>query len=249
MNIRIWSIVCFFLCAGWLSAGISIDQVELNLQLKPGEKRVTEIRVSNSGDADIPVRFYIQDWKHTTKGDLETMDSDPDEGAAQWISVTPNQVVLKPGTTQVLLLNVAMPDSNLTGERRAILFAETESLQTQTLSGQRSLGMKVITRLGTKIFLSNQELKPAMEISKIEKVGTDLQVTLRNPGLRHVLCEKGQLNIDLIQGNEKVPFPPFSVLPGMTRMVSVKLPDKSKRVLVVLDYGGADLVAGEYEIP
>lgn len=254
-----------------LRAGIVVNLGKLELELGPDGRTTRELEIANPGGAATAVKVFVADWKQDATGAVEAVDpslSKMPDSAAAWLGVTPQLFVLQKGEKKVVTVSFATPkpaSAMLLKEYRAMVFAETsETHAAQSSAPGRELEVRVIGRIGTKIFVRNPQgpLKRDCAVTKVAEATQGghrgLEIQVQNEGNVHVESEASTVAIRDQSGRtlETIPVGPFSILIGQLRTVFVELPEPGKsklepgqtyNALTVIDYGGSDLVAGELE--
>ena len=179
----------------------------------------------------------------------------------------PQRFVLQKGEKKNVTVSIATPKGALPlKEYRTMVFTETaETHAAQSTAPGRELQVRVINRIGTKIFLRNPQgqTKLDCEVTKVAEETHDgkrgLEIQVANRGDVHLESDNSKVAFRSAAGVtvETLPVSPFSILPGKTRTAFLELPDPEKsklekgkkyNALAVIDYGGTDLVAGELEL-
>jgi len=250
--------------------GIIVNLGTLDIELGPDGRTTRELEIANSEDKPADVSVFVADWKQDENGAVEAVDpsiAKSPESATGWISVNPQRFVLKKGERKVVTVSLALPkDASQMPlkEYRSMVFAETSDTKAQTAAAGREVKVRIIGRIGTKIFVRNTQGPTKLDcaVTKIEESTRDekhgLQIQTSNRGNVHIQSDASKLVFrDQAGGTiETSPISPFSILPGHQRIVFVELPEAGKSklekgkkysALAVIDYGGSDLVAGELE--
>jgi P pilus assembly chaperone PapD len=251
-------------------AGVIVNLGKLVIELGPDGRTTRELEIASTNDKPTEVSVFPSDWKQDETGAVEavsaTKETVPDS-ATGWIGVNPQRFVLKKDEKKIITVSIATPKGAMPlKEYRSMVFTETSDTRPAQPSGSgRELQVRVIGRIGTKIFIRNPQglAKVDCEVTKIEEATQDgkrgLTIQTSNHGNVHVQSDASNLAFRNAAGVtvETLPIPPFSILPGHTRRVFFEFPElgKSKlekgtkyNALAVIDYGGSDLVAGELEL-
>jgi len=187
------------------------------------------------------------------------------------LTVSPLSVRIEPHTTRIVRLGVQSAAA-LTKECGNIVFVE--EVPQRAATGANSL--QYIFRTGVKVYVAPPGLKRdgAVEDMAVEDVAvpatasstpsvkpaaavsatTKKQISIRfhNTGGMHLLA-KGRLEFRRLDNSlaTQVPITEFPTLPGSTRKVMVDVPSGLAPgdyvVLALIDFGGAELVAGQID--
>lgn len=251
-------------------AGIIVNLGQLDIELGPDGRTTRQLEVANTEEKPADVSVFVADWRQDENGAVEAVDPSVEkspESATGWISVNPQRFVLIKGEKKIITVSLAMPkDAGLMPlkEYRSMVFAETSDTKAQTAAAGREVKVRIIGRIGTKVFVRNPAgpTKLDCEVTKIAEATRDgkqgLEIHTSNRGNVHIQSDASKLAFRNQAGAtiETSPISPFSILPGHERTVFVELPEAGKSklekgkkysALAVIDYGGSDLVAGELE--
>lgn len=252
-------------------AGIVVNLGKLELELGPDARAMRELQIANSGDKPAEVSVFASDWTQDENGAVDAVDpskcAKAADSATGWIAVNPQRFILQKGEKKIVSIAIATPKGAMAiKEYRSMIFTETSDVQKSAASGNgRELEVRVIGRIGTKVFIRNPQgtAKVACEVTKMSEGTRDgkrgLLVEAKNGGNVYVKSENSTIALRG-SGGETVatlPIAAFSILPGQTRILFCELPlageskiqaGRKYNALAVIDYGGSDLVAGEYEL-
>jgi P pilus assembly chaperone PapD len=258
------------LARGQSEAGIVVNLGKLELELGPDVRATRELQIANTSDKPTEVSVFASDWTQDENGAVDAIDpgqnSRPSDSATAWIAVNPQRFILQKGERKTVSIAIATPKAAMgLKEYRSMIFTETTDVQKSQAGGpDRELQVRVIGRIGTKVFIRNPrgEKKVACEVTKVCEGSKDgkrgLLVEAKNEGNVYVKSENSTIALRAPGGETvaTVPIPAFSILPGGTRLLFCELPKEGEcrlqagrkySALAVIDYGGSDLVAGEYE--
>jgi hypothetical protein len=214
---------------------------------------------------------FASDWTQDKTGAVDAVTSDPKaaDSATPWVSVNPQRFTLQKGERKIVTIAIATPKSAVEmplKEYRTMIFTETSDTRKSEASAPgRDLQVRVIGRIGTKIFLRNPPVgtKLDCEVTKMEVTTRDgkrgVLIESQNGGNVHVQCDNSTIAFRNAAGATvaTLPLPAFSILPGHSRSLFFELPETGTsklekgakyNALAMIDYGGSDLVAGELEL-
>ncbi len=147
-------------------------------------------------------------------------------------------------------------------EYRSMIFTQTTEIKEQAPSPGRELRIRMISRIGTKVFVRNPQAQAKLdcEVTNLKEATREgqrgLEIQVANHGNQHIQSDASQVAFrdDAGATIDTLSISPFSVLPDHRRNVFLELPQPGKSkldkgrhysALAVIDYGGSDLVAGE----
>jgi P pilus assembly chaperone PapD len=254
------------------SAQLLVDPLEVTV-FTAGTSRVSaSFSMLNPSDKPVQASITRQDWDRVENGDnrfLPTGTSGASCGAM--LSVSPLSIRIEPHTSRIVRLGVQNA-TGLSKECWDIVFVE--EVPQRAATGANSL--QYIFRTGVKVYVAPPGLKRdgAVEDMAVEDVpvpatassktpvktvvaapaATKKQVSIRfhNTGGMHLLA-KGRLEFRRLDNSlaMQVPIAEFPTLPGTIRKVMVDVPNGLAPgdyvVLALIDFGGAELVAGQIE--
>ena len=254
------------------SAQLLVDPLEVTM-FTAGTSRVSaSFSMVNASDKAVQASITRQDWDRVENGDnrfLPTGTSGASCGAM--LSVSPLSIRIEPHTTRIVRLGVQNAAA-LSKECWNIVFVE--EVPQRAAAGANSL--QYIFRTGVKVYVAPPGLKRdgAVEDMAVEDVAvpatasstppvkaavavpaaTKKQISIRfhNTGGMHLLA-KGRLEFRRLDNSlaTQVPITEFPTLPGATRKVMVDVPSGLAPgdyvVLALIDFGGAELVAGQID--
>lgn len=252
------------------AGGVIVNLGKLELELGPNGRTTRQLEIVNTDNKPADVSVFVADWSQDENGAVEAVDPSktkaPDSASA-WIGVDPQRFVLQKGEKKNVTVSIATPKGALPlKEYRSMVFTETaETRAPQIAAPGRELQVRVISRIGTKIFLRNPQgqTKLDCEVTKVAEETRDgkrgLEIQVANRGDVHLESDNSKVAFRNAAGVtvETAPVSPFSILPGKTRNAFFELPEpgesklengKKYNALAVIDYGGDDLVAGELEL-
>jgi P pilus assembly chaperone PapD len=253
-------------------AQLLVDPLEVTMFTAGASRVSASFSMANASDNAVQASITRQDWDRVENGDnrfLTTGTSGASCGAV--LSVSPLSIRIEPHTTRIVRLAVQNAAA-LTKECWNIVFVE--EVPQRAVAGRNSL--QYIFRTGVKVYVAPPGLKRdgAVEDMAVEDVAvraaasstppvkpaaavppaTKKQISIRfhNTGGMHLLA-KGRLEFRRLDNSlaTQVPIPEFPTLPGATRKVMVDVPSGLTPgdyvVLALIDFGGAELVAGQID--
>jgi P pilus assembly chaperone PapD len=235
-----------------VSAQLLVDPLEVTL-LTAGSNRVSaSFSLANTSNNPVQATITRQDWDREENGDnrfLAAGTSGKSCGAI--LTVSPLSIRIDPHSTRIIRLGVQNA-ATLSKECWDIFFVE-EVPQRASVRGN---SLQYIFRTGVKVYVAPPGLARdgAVEDMAVEEAGTKKQISVQfhNTGGMHLLA-KGRLEFRRLDNSvaAEVPIPEFPTLPGATRKLSLDVPGGlvpgDYVVLALIDFGGAELVAGQID--
>jgi P pilus assembly chaperone PapD len=254
------------------SAQLLVDPLEVTI-FTAGTSRVSaSFSMVNASDKPVQASITRQDWDRVENGDnrfLPTGTSGASCGAM--LSVSPLSIRIEPHTSRIVRLGVQNA-ATLSKECWDIVFVE--EVPQRAAAGSNSL--QYIFRTGVKVYVAPPGLSrdAAVEDITVEDLPVSpsasstsattavaagsaaarkqIAIRFHNTGQAHLLA-KGRLEFRRLDNSVAmtVPIAEFPTLPGATRKVVVEVPRTLAPgdyvVLALVDFGGAELVAGQID--
>jgi P pilus assembly chaperone PapD len=253
------------------SAQLLVDPLEVTLVVSGANRVSGSFSLSNTSDAPVQATITRQDWDRAENGDNRFLAAGSSgTSCGTMLSASPLSIRVEPHSSRIIRLAV-QTDAATTRECWNIFFVE-EVPQRTSVKGN---SLQYIFRTGVKVYVAPPGLARdgAVEDMAVEDVpvtptaassaaaklhpttpATKRQISIRfhNTGGIHLLA-KGHLEFRRLDNTvvTQVPIAEFPTLPGATRKVMVDLPTGLAPgdyvVLALIDFGGADLVAGQID--
>src|SRR6266550_1158637 len=255
------------------SAQLLVDPLEVTM-LAAGTDRVSaSFSLSNTSDSPVQATISRSDWDRAENGDNRFLAAGSSgNSCGTMLSVSPLSVRIEPHSSRVVRLAV-QTGAALTRECWDIIFVE-EVPQRATTKGN---SLQYIFRTGVKVYVAPPGLSrdaavedmaivdappakpgsstPAKQVNNASSpAAAKRQVAIRfhNTGGMN-LVSKGRLEFRRLDNSlaTQVPIAEFPTLPGATRRLLVDVPNDLAAgdyvVLALIDFGGAELVAGQID--
>lgn len=242
--------------AGSAAAQLSVD--ELELFMRPGSApRSGVIRVTNSSPQAVQALIDIQDWDRDEAGTnrfhaLGTHE----QSCRQRLKVFPMALRIEAGATETLRVSF---DGAATESCWAVVFIQGNEQRTQSNQSQ----ITYVVRTGVKVYVEPAAATRNGDVEGVQMVlqrvagSADttavphLEVQFKNTGTAH-LKPRGAIEIRSADNvaAAKLDIAEFPIVPGALRKLALPLPQLRPGryvALALLDYGGADIAAGQYE--
>src|SRR4029077_3249093 len=254
------------------SAQLLVDPLEVTI-VATGTNRVpASFSVSNTSNEVVQATITRSDWDRAENGDnrfLTAGSTGTSCGANPRVS--PLSIRVEPHPSRVIRLGI-QSGAAVTKECWDIFFVEEVPKRAST----KGNSLQYIFRTGVKVYVAPPGLSRdgAIENMAVEDVpvpratssstpvktvstvppATKRQISVRfhNTGGMHLLG-KGRLECRRLDNSlaAEVPIPEFPTLPGATRKVTIDVPGNLAAgdyvVLALIDFGGAELVAGQID--
>jgi P pilus assembly chaperone PapD len=254
------------------AAQLLVDPLELTVMPTGTGRAFTSFSLANTSDSPVQATITRQDWDRLENGDNRFLPAGS-TGASCGAGLTVSPVVIRvePHTKRVIRLGVngvALPGK----ECWDIFFVE----EVPQRSAVRGNSLQYIFRTGVKVYVAPPGLNRdgAIEDLAVAEVSvpgspatageaksavtvapaTKRQISIRfhNTGGMHLLA-KGRLEFRRLDNSVamQLPIEEFPTLPGATRIVAIDVPTGLAAgdyvVLALIDFGGAELVAGQID--
>ena len=254
------------------SAQLLVDPLEVTI-VATGTNRVpASFSVSNTSNEVVQATITRSDWDRAENGDnrfLAAGSTGTSCGAN--LSVSPLSIRVEPHTSRVIRLGI-QSGAAVPKECWDIFFVE----EVPRRASAKGNSLQYIFRTGVKVYVAPPGLSRdgAVENMAIEDVPVprttasttptttvanvlaatkrQISVVFHNTGGTHLLA-KGRLEFRRIDNSlaAQVTIPEFPTLPGATRKVMLDVPagltPGDYVVLALIDFGGAELVAGQID--
>jgi P pilus assembly chaperone PapD len=253
------------------SAQLLVDPLEVTMISARDARVSASFSLTNTSDNPVQATVARQDWDRVENGDNRFMpagSSGTSCGAA--LSVSPLSIRIEPHTSRVVRLAV-QSNAALTKECWDIVFVEEVPQRAST----KGNSLQYIFRTGVKVYVAPPGLSrdgavedvavvdaPAPKTASTVKNASieatpavakkQIAIRFHNTGGMHLLA-KGRLEFRRLDNSLalQVPIGEFPTLPGATRKVLVDVPSDLVAgdyvVLALIDFGGAELVAGQID--
>jgi len=255
------------------SAQLLVDPLEVTM-LTTGAGRVSAgFTVQNTSDKPVQATVTRQDWDRQENGDNRFLPAGSSgKSCGSMLTVSPLSIRVDPHASRVVRLSI-QTNAALTRECWDIVFVE-EVPQRAAAKGN---SLQYIFRTGVKVYVappglsrdaavegmtvvdapvktassSTPNAKPA-SVSAPAPNAKLIAITFHNTGGMHLLA-KGRVEFRRLDNSlaTQVPIAEFPTLPGSVRKVLVDvprdLPAGDYVALALIDFGGAELVAGQID--
>jgi P pilus assembly chaperone PapD len=254
------------------SAQLLVDPLEVTMITTATSRVSGSFSLSNTTDEVVQATITRSDWDRVENGDNRFLPAGSSgKSCGPMLSVSPLSVRVEPHTSRIVRLAI-QPGAAVTKECWDIFFVEEVPKRAST----KGNSLQYIFRTGVKVYVAPPGLSRdgAVEGMAIEDVAVapatspttpastpvsapkatkrQISVLFHNTGAMHLLS-KGRLEFRRLDNTlaTQAPIPEFPTLPGATRKVLVDVPagltPGDYVVLALIDFGGAELVAGQID--
>jgi P pilus assembly chaperone PapD len=254
------------------SAQLLVDPLEVTMTTAGNNRVSASFSLQNTSDAPVQATITRQDWDRVEDGDNRFLPAGTSgTSCGAMLSASPLSIRVEPHTSRIIRLGVQNAAA-LSKECWDIFFVE-EVPQRAAVKGN---SLQYIFRTGVKVYVAPPGLThdgavenmavedvpvtpaasttPAKLPISARPVATKRQISIRfhNTGGMHLLA-KGRLEFRRLDNRLalQVPIAEFPTLPGSTRKLMVDVPGGLAPgdyvVLALIDFGGAELVAGQID--
>ena len=250
------------------AAQLLVDPLEVTLITAGSDRIATSFSLTNTTDAPVQATISRSDWDRVENGDNRFLPAgSTGKSCGQMLSVSPASVRIEPHGSRVVRLAV-QSNAGLTGECWDIVFIEEVPQRGPT----KGNSLQYIFRTGVKVYVAPPGLSRDGAIENMEivdaptKAGNaarpasassapakrQVAVSFHNTGAMHLVA-KGHLEFRRLDNTlaRDVPIEEFPTLPGAMRRILIDIPADlpvgDYVVLALIDFGGAELVAGQID--
>lgn len=246
-----------FMLAATVPAGaqLSVDQLSMVLPVTAGQPRLGIITVKNDGTTAAQALVTLEDWDRDEFGNNQFHPLGTVQGSCgRALQVFPLTLSLDPGAEQAIRISL---DSAASVTRECWALAVVEKVEPPV---ERGTGVQYRIRTATKVYLQPPGLPLLAEVQSMRvgrmAVAKDtvrgIEVVVHNVGGRHL---EGATTVQVRRADNTVvhtlQMPRAHALPGAIVRLRAAFPDLPPGryvLLALLDYGAADMAAGQIEL-
>ncbi len=251
------------------SAQLLVDPLEVTM-VTAGSGRVSaSFSLSNTSDKPVQATVTRQDWDRAENGDNRFLPAGTSgTSCGAMLSVSPLSIRVEPHASRIVRL--ALQNAAAVRKECWDIFFVEEIPQRAAVRGN---SLQYIFRTGVKVYVAPPGLAKdgAVEAMAVEEVPVaatgsstvatrttppaarkQISIRFHNTGGVHLVA-KGRLEFRRLDNSlaAESPIPEFPTLPGATRKMMVDTPaglaPGDYVVLALIDFGGAELVAGQID--
>jgi P pilus assembly chaperone PapD len=247
-------------------AQLLVDPLEVTLLAAGTSRASASFSLTNTSDKPVQATISRSDWDRAENGDnrfLAAGSSGTSCGAM--LTVSPASVRIEPHSSRVVRLG-AQPGAALTRECWDIIFVE----ELPQRSATKGNSLQYIFRTGVKVYVAPPGLTRDGAVEDMEVVDAtapvraastapakpapkrQIAIRFHNTGAMNLVA-KGRVEFRRLDNSlaTQVAIEEFPTLPGATRRVLVDVPNDLAAgeyvALALIDFGGAELVAGQID--
>lgn len=255
------------------SAQLLVDPLEVTMITAATSRVPASFSLSNTSNEVVQASITRSDWDRIENGDNRFLPAGSSgTSCGSMLSVSPLSIRVEPHTSRIVRLAV-QTGAAVTKECWDIFFVE----EVPRRASSKGNSLQYIFRTGVKVYVAPPGLPrdgavegvaaedvavapaatssttPAATLASAPKATKrQISVLFHNTGGMHLLA-KGRLEFRRIDNSlaAEVPISEFPTLPGATRKVTIDVPlgltPGDYVVLALIDFGGAELVAGQID--
>jgi len=242
--------------------GLSVAPSRIFFKGKPGQTVTESITFTNNSNKNLTFTSAIKDWERDSLGTKVYYPSSKlKESNGNWLSLSESTIVLTPGQTKQVALNMQIPTNAIVMSHSMVFF--TQANEQKKVDAQVKIGLNVLLEVGVQVYHVPDGLLPGtLEFLAFDDRGINKKDTAFVRAMRVKVKNNGQLNKDAyvrfeltnIETGEEITIKPIAIamLPNAIQSIQLELPGNLKgRYLVVsiLDAGSQySLKVAEKEI-
>jgi P pilus assembly chaperone PapD len=205
---------------------LDVSPVRVQIRVQPGQEYTNAIRVLNSGEEDVRLRAYVEDWYLDEAGTpIFRPAGTLDRTASLWVDAAPSDFLLKPGQTKFVRYTIKVPAEIREAGYHGSLLLETLPLDR---SERKAMQMFVQGRIASMMYVTVGNPRRSAEIRSLtaaQRGGKPLlRMLVENTGDDFVRLA-GDMKV--LRGGEeiggRVSLPDVPVLPRSRRYVELEL--------------------------
>src|SRR5438105_8373686 len=244
------------------SAQLLVDPLEVTILAGGTDRVASSFSLTNTTDKAVQATVSRSDWDRVESGDNRFLAAGSSgKSCGAMLTVSPLSVRIEPHSSRVVRLAV-QPAAALTRECWDIVFVE-EVLQRTSTKGN---SLQYIFRTGVKVYVAPPGLSRDAAVEDMAIVDAPVaKPASSTPAAKHQiairfhntggmnLVAKGRLEFRRFDNSlaKQVAIEEFPTLPGAVRRLLVDVPSDLPAgdyvVLALVDFGGAELVAGQID--
>jgi len=242
--------------------GLSVAPSRIFFKGKPGQTVTESITFTNNSNKTLTFTSAIKDWERDSLGTKVYHPAGKlKESNGNWLSLSESTIVLAPGQTKQVALNMQIPTNAIAMSQSMVFF--TQANEQKKIDAQVKIGLNVLLEVGVQVYHVPDGLLPGtLEFLAFDDRGIKKKDTASVRAMRVKVKNNGQLNKDAyvrfeltnIETGEEITIKPIAIamLPNAVQSIQLELPGNLKgRYLVVsiLDAGSQySLKVAEKEI-
>jgi len=221
----------------------------------PGETCIGTFTVINLGDTEEEIQISLFDWTIDTEGIIQQKPPGTlERSLCPWVILSDWQFKLSPRESKDVEVRLEIPDDPAEGSHWGMVVVSGNPVPIEAEGGQ--FIMRVNVTYGVCLYYTNPVsvtragIISDVSLSSDSEDGHAIRFAFKNTG-NTVLRPQGYILIRDASGADvcEINVDEFFVLPGgickVTEKIEEDLPEGNYLAIVVIDYGGENLVAGQ----
>jgi len=240
-----------------LVAQFTVSPMALEYFLEQGESGTSILQAKNNKSSPIELSVYIKDKAFINGKEAESEPGTFERSCAEWLFFTPKKITLDPGEVQEIRIKIEVPDT-AKGMYWSSLFVEEIStpsnIQTRKIKGSM-VSFGVSMRVG--VLITQSVPGTIVKEGKVSEIYFEQQDSTANINFNYwnagnaiTFCN-AWVEFRDIEGQTitKIDYGEFKSYPTQLHQIMVQIPNNlpagEYSALGIIDFGGAQLVAGE----
>lgn len=262
-------VTCLFILSSLLAqSNWNVSPMTITKNVDTGDTLTQYLNVYNKADHDQTFLVYWNDWQYDSLGSMPEFDPGIlERGCAQWLSITPQTFTIPPNSTQTIRYTLMVPAFALSGSHWGAMFLQTVEKPTlaSKMESETGRSFSVFIQMRAKVSLHLTVKGDLIEDGEITGITIEppigdkpliIYTKFLNTGNMMLKC-KGSIEVRDEMGEplETLTMQGFTCFPDGLRIIksgkNINLGSGEYSTMIVIDFGGDYLVAGEafFEIP
>jgi len=237
-----------------LQAQLAVDRLDMVINPASGKRTTGVILVTNQTAVPQQATLLREEWDRSENGDNRFLPAgSTGASCGAHLTFSPAVIRLEPGTSE--RVRVSMDGVPPLGKECWDAISIEQVLQ-QAKRGENAIHYRFRTAVKVYVTPDGLSREGAIEDMRLQdRSATERQIAInfRNTGGIHLLA-KGSLEFRRRDNSvaARTPIPEFPTLPGALRKLAVDVPLDLPRgdyiVLALIDFGGAEIAAGQLDL-
>jgi hypothetical protein len=240
--------------------GVAVSPSHINFNLKPGESKTFEVKVTNETQLKRSFSIVLNDYDVDQAGKTAFAEAGKSKyGISQWLTIAPTFFEVAPGGFQKIKVTLSIPDTGFSNRAGWCLMMVEERKKRETIDnkgGDKKISLGVIPTFAFGVYIYQNP--PTVQNNKVEiknfvsslpanKKTRNIEFALENVGDGIAFCIAYVELTNLKTGKQqKLMVKRFTILPGNKRNYLFPLPENLEpgkySAVGVLDFGSNDEV-------